>query len=474
MTSSAIWQLTFGLIAILAIFAVASAARRVVAIGVVLALIPFQVVDTRYASSSELFAYTLAAVLLLTGGLRFRMLGALGLILVTYAASMSLADREHMSLQALFIFQFFSCFVVFLLAYNFAQLVEKERSVVDILLVINVLIVIYCLLQLTVGPGESFVPFGIDAFAFNQNREGDARLIGPFRNPGSTAGYFMLTILACAVELLFASGWRRLLVQLLIALSLLGLVATGNRANFLTLVAMFPVFLFVFRREMGARRVMTYILGGFVVLVLASTVAITYTDFGRMFERLGTVTETKGGVPVTRAETWPIAIEKIKLEPWFGEGPYFWTEEDAERVGQQRIEYDEFGELITVYDPYPHSLYLYLLRTVGIFGLLAVVGFFLRTWQVLYRASQRESVDKYQSAILRLGLLLVPAFLISQITLEFHRADTIDYAQFIFALMGLLVGVSDRVPQSSIVANATRLKRPDLRQTLHDHRTVSR
>jgi hypothetical protein len=82
---------------------------------------------------------------------------------------------------------------------------------------------------------------------------------------------------------------------------------------------------------------------------------------------------------------------------------------------------------------------------VGVFGLLAVVGFFLRTWFVLYRASRRESIVGYQSAFLRLGLFLIPAFLISQITLEFHRPDTMDYAQFIFALMGLLVGFGDRV-----------------------------
>jgi hypothetical protein len=43
-----------------------------------------------------------------------------------------------------------------------------------------------------------------------------------------------------------------------------------------------------------------------------------------------------------------------------------------------------------------------------------------------------------------MGYLLIPAFLVAQITLEFNRDDTMDYAQFIFALMGLMVGLSDR------------------------------
>ena len=44
-------------------------------------------------------------------------------------------------------------------------------------------------------------------------------------------------------------------------------------------------------------------------------------------------------------------------------------------------------------------------------------------------------------------MLLIPAFLIAQVTLEFNRPTTMDYAQFIFALVGLLVGVADRSSQ---------------------------
>jgi len=207
--------------------------------------------------------------------------------------------------------------------------------------------------------------------------------------------------------------------------------------------------LFAYRRELGARRIIQYSIGGMAVLAIAAAVAVTYTDFNIMFTRMDTVTETEGGIPATRAEGWPVAIEKIKRNPWFGEGPHFWTAEDAEDVGQLQAEYDEQGEVSSAFDHYPHSLYLYLLRTVGIVGLVAVVGFFVRTWFVLFHATRRESIVGYHSAILRLGLFLIPAFLISQITIEFHRPNTMDYAQFILALMGLLVGISDRVGPTS-------------------------
>ena len=442
MNSSVALQLAWALATVLVVYVLASTARRTVAIGALLVMIPFQTVVTRYATSSVLMAYALAVILLLNGGLKVRMLPALGLVALAYLISLSQADRALLSFHAVYIFQFFSCFVVFLLAYNFARRVESERSVVDLLLAINVLVLGYCVLQLTAGPGEGFVPFGIEALEFNKNRHsGDARLVGPFDNPGSTAGYFTLMIMVCAVELIFARGRRRLLVQALILLNLVGMVATGNRAGFLIMVAMFPVLLLTFKKELGARRVTQYLVGGVAVLAVASAAAISYTGFGRMFERLGQVTETENGVPMTRTLTWPIAIEKIKQHPWVGEGPFFVDAGTAEELGWLRSEMS----------PYPHSLYLFLLRTIGVIGLLPFVWFFIQAWRILYATLKRESVDDYSSALLRLGLILIVAFLVAQITLEFNRVATIDYAQFIFALVGLLVGVADRQAQPAPV-----------------------
>jgi hypothetical protein len=454
MKSSAIWQLAFGVILLVLMFVLAIGAKKKVSIGALLVLIPFQTVDTRYASSSVLIAYVLAGALLISGDLKFRMMPAIGMIMLAYFVSLSMADRTILTDHVLFMFQFFSCLVVFVLAYNFAIVVDNERSAIDVLLAINVLAIIYCGLQLSVGPGERFIPFGIDEFKFNLNRHpGDPRLVGPFDNPGSTAGYFALMTLVCAFEIMFSSGRRRLLVWVIIGFNLMGLVATGNRAGFLVLLAMSPLLLFAYRKELGALKVIQFSIAGLAVLAVAAAVAVTYTDFNLLFNRMDTVTETEGGIPTTRAEGWPVALAKIKQDLWFGEGPHFWTKEDAEDIGQLQAEFDEEGSVSTAYDHYPHSLYLYLLRTVGIFGLLAVIGFFVRTWFILYRASHRHSGMGYQSGILRLGLFLIPAFLISQITLEFHRPNTIDYAQFIFALMGLLVGVSDREPQT--VASGT-------------------
>ena len=455
MNSSAAWNIAWALIAVIAMFAIAAGTKRTVSIGVLLTLIPFQFIHTRYASSSELIAYVLAAVLIFQGGLKVRMPAMIGLIVFAYFVSLAVADDRSMKLLHMtFMFQFFSCLVVFLLAYNFALLVEDERRVFDVLLTTNVLAILYCAIQLYVGPGESFVPFGIEELALNKNRHaGDPRLVGPFDNPGTTGGYFTLMVLVCAVDLMYARGRRRSLLWAVVACNLFGLVATGNRASFLVLLAMFPAMLFVFRRHLGMKKIVLSLLGGAFVLAGAATVAVTVSGFNQLFTRMETVTETKGGVPATRSLGWPVAFEKIRQDPWFGEGPHFWTAEDAEKTGEFKVEFEELGDLKTAYDPYPHSLYLYQLRTVGVFGLVAVVAFFLRTWRIVYLSARHDANGGYRSAFVRLGLLLIPAFLVGQITLEFNRPDTIDYAQFVFALMGLLVGMSDRNVQSVAAVN---------------------
>jgi O-antigen ligase len=316
---------------------------------------------------------------------------------------------------------------------------------VDLLLAINVLVVIYCGLQLTAGAGEAFNPLGAKEFAFNANRDpSDPRLVGPFANPGTTAGYFTLMTLIYLVELMTRSPFRRRLIQGLILANVAGIVATGNRASFLVLLAAFPVLLLTFRTELGPRRFFQYMAGGFAAVLVASALMAALTGFGNMFTRLEKVTETEDGLPTTRAGTWPIAFEKIKRDPWFGEGPHFFRVEDAEIRGVMRTHFEDLGDVVRAFDPYPHSLYLFLLRTVGVVGLIAVLWFFAQVFFELRKSLRRHDMAEHPKMLVKAGVVVVGAFLVTQITLEFNRTGTLDYAQFILALMGLFVGVADR------------------------------
>jgi O-antigen ligase len=286
--------------------------------------------------------------------------------------------------------------------------------------------------------------------AFNRNRDPtDPRLIGPFDNPGTTAGYFALATVICLVELMYSKGGRRRLVVTLILTNVACILATANRASFLVLLASCPMLLFAFRTELGPKRFLQYMIGGIASVLIASATLAAFTGFGNMFRRLESVTQTEGGIPMTRAGTWPIAIEKIKRDPWFGEGPYYAGQELAKNTGMMPAQFEDLSEVVTIFDPYPHSLYLYLLRTVGILGLIAMLWFFAAVMLELRRAIRRPEVDAYSRAILKGGTIMIGAFLVTQITLEFNRPATMDYAHYVLAVMGLLVGIGDRPPSAS-------------------------
>lgn len=444
MSSSNIYLLATGLLTAIAMIVLTASARRAIALGALLLLIPFQIVETRYGSSSILMAYAMLGAMLLTGNLKVRMLPAIGLVLFAYLVSLTQA-RSYVTLHVVEIFQFASCFVVFLLAYNYARIVKSEQSIVDLLLAINVLVVIYCGLQLTAGPGEAFKLLGIDELAFNKNRDpSDPRLVGPFDNPGTTAGYFTLMTIIYLVELITSGATRRRLIQGLILANVAGIVATGNRASFLVLLAAFPVLLFGFRTELGRRRFFQYMVGGFAAILIASALMAALTGFGNMFNRLARVTETEDGLPQTRAVTWSFALDKIRRDPWFGEGPHFFRAEDAEIMGVMPSRFEELGDVVRAFDPYPHSLYLFLLRTVGVLGLLTMLWFFAQVIFELRRSLRRQQIADRSRGLVKAGIIVVGAFLVTQITLEFNRTGTLDYAQFILALMGLFIGISDR------------------------------
>lgn len=448
MTSEDIWLITIGILAVIFMVVVTASTRRSVAIGVMIVLIPFQVVETRYASSSVLMAYAMAGTMVLMGDVKVRMLPAIAFVVLAYVLSLVQADG-YRSFHLIEMFQFFSCFVVFLLAYNYARLVKDDQSVMDLLLAVNVLVVLYCALQLVAGAGHAFTPFGIEALAFNSNRDpSDPRLVGPFDNPGTTAGYLALMTILCTVELMHATGRRRSIVQVLMLLNMAGIVATGNRASFMVLLASLPVILVAFRRELGARRFVRYLLGGIAAIVIASATIAVYSGFGNMFRRMAAVTETENGMPMTRANTWEVSIEKIKRHPWFGEGPHFFRAEDAYMLRVLDVKFENLGDVESVFDPYPHSLYLFLLRTVGIVGLVAVLWFFIQVAFELRWAMNRGGLGDHARAVVKAGPIVVGAFLVTQVTLEFNRTSTIDYAQFVLALMGLLIGIADRARDS--------------------------
>jgi len=429
-------QLNTALVATVLIFIAAYAAPLRGSVGILLVLIPFQLIETSFASVNVVMTYVLAGALMLRGRLRFApMLGPVLLVVFAYLIVLAQLPRPMYVLHGIEVFRLISGFLVFILAYNLARETESPRSIVNLLMMMNVLSVLYCLIQFSVGPGESLQLFGSKELELNENRgEGDARLVGPFGTPGITAAYFMSLTLILTYEAVYSRGWRRVGVVALIALNVGMMVATANRGSFLVLLAGLLGFLYLFRAELGFARIAQILVGSMVVLVGATGIVATYTDFGQMFERLQEV-EVENGIPDTRQILWPQAWEDINERPIFGHGPRI--------LGQHELRFTDAHEEQLV-GSYPHNLYLHLLLTVGVFGTACMLFFlFYAAWRV-YQGGRRGSFNNpYERGWVVVGWLVLAAFLVDELKIEFLRDTTVDYAHFVFALFGLFLGAAD-------------------------------
>ena len=103
----------------------------------------------------------------------------------------------------------------------------------------------------------------------------------------------------------------------------------------------------------------------------------------------------------------------------------------------------------------PHSLYLFLLLTIGIVGFtMYMIFFFLligRWWK--WRRQQHD--DPMIEGMPRLALVIMFVFLITEYRIEFLRFTVNDYQQYMFALWATMLAFTG-VKNSQIVSAVDR------------------
>jgi O-antigen ligase len=167
-----------------------------------------------------------------------------------------------------------------------------------------------------------------------------------------------------------------------------------------------------------------------VVTVGAASFMIHFTDFNILFGRfLGT--RFDGVTPDTR-RGWPAVMEHIRQKPILGHGPRLVVREEP----GVPLTWPK-GEI----DFYPHSLYLYILYTTGLVGMLAY-GTWLLGYLVLLLRKQggKKNANEFLSGIPRLGIVELLILLFDQLKSERLRADLLDYQHYVAALLGVLLG----------------------------------
>ena len=408
---------------------------RALFIGIVV-MIPFQPIDSKYGSINMAITYVVGFAMLLRRGDQKigRRTGTpliipFVLLTMAYLIAWSLAPKMFFPKYMVNLIQLGSVVVLFYMSYAYFRNEKNLDTFFKALIISNVLVIIYSVIQVFVGYGH-FSLFGISELGMIENRQ-DQRLVGPFRAVGITAEYLVIQSLLLVHYMIHAGRLRKAgLVILLCNLAIL--VGTGNRGGFIVAILAVVLFLYFYKRYIGGKGVLLAGLGFVVMLTASSFVMMAYTDFNVLYDRLFG-TEIKGITPDTRSG-WEDVVEKISERPVIGHGP---------RVVQP-VEYDSppgrWPEGHITY--YPHSLYLYILYTTGVLGFLAYSAWAITYWKILCRERKRKrAFRKLGTGLSTLGMLIFVIFLIDQLKVEFLRSSLLDYQHYLAALFGMFVAL---------------------------------
>ena len=424
-------QLTAILILATILFIVASALPQKIAGTLLLLLVPFQAVETRFGTSGVVLAYVVfIAMLLRKEPVRLPMLPHFIFLLLWYLVSMSLMIPSSYIQHGVYIFSIVSAILVFWLCYDLMHRFEQPSRVVGVFIILNALVAIYCTVQLWIGPGERLVLFGIDEMNMIQVRA-DGRLTGPFQSSEITALYLVIMEFLIVHQFWHASnaGSRRALI-LLATLNLGFLVATGSRGEFLLLLGGGAVYLWLFHRRLGTFRALGLATGVAIALTVMALIVVNYTEFGGLFDRLEETEFSQEGIPDTRQVLWPPVWQEIVKSPIVGHGPRFrfFLEERGER-------YEDH-----LYLQYPHNLYLFLLFTVGVPGLLLFMSILLFVAYRCWRAMSKPNAPPYLSDLARTGVIVILLYVIDGLKIDQMRMNLADFWHFFFGLCGVFIG----------------------------------
>ena len=402
--------------------------RKVVAL--LILLIPFQIISSRYGSLNMALTFFVGLAYFMRGRLHYMpLLGSMFFILASYAIALVAAEGNYFR-HLVYLVSMVSCFLMFYIVYNTIYNMGSQGVMYfwRLLAILNVLVLIYCALQLLAGLTGG-ISFGIEEFSMNQVRGDDRRLNGPFSATALTAEYFNIQSVILLYTIMEKGSKKWLWWGLFIANSLF-LVTTGNRGGIVVQILALLLYFWMYRSSYSKAALMRIGAGAVIFFIAAALVVVKYSEFNVLFERVEQ-TEFDGYVPDTRSgwnEMIPIIFEK----PVYGHGPYL-------KAGSPT------GDNVRVIDrtlPYPHNLYFYIIYTIGLLGLLAYGVFFIRLFSRFRSVIKKRVSDRFINGIPKLGIIILVIIAVSQIRIEMFRFITMDYVQYVFMMLGGLLAIT--------------------------------
>jgi len=184
-------------------------------------IIPFQFIDSPYGSSNMAFTYVLGASMFLNPSWikkktkeNWPLIWPFFIITISFFLSWVLAPRIIWGKTLFYMIMLGSNVFLFYMAYQF---VSERKDVVcffELLLFCNVLVIIYCVIQLLIGAsGYSFL--GIKELSFCKNIRGLTRMVGPFGAAGILSEYIVIQNMLLTYYALSVHKYKKLILAVL-------------------------------------------------------------------------------------------------------------------------------------------------------------------------------------------------------------------------------------------------------------------
>ncbi len=423
-------QLTLAIGFVVIGFVLAYAAPERPIVQLLVLLIPFQLVMSKYGSINTGLALIVFVAFLLNGRIsKVPMLPWVSLLLFAYLVSLTSAPRATYPDHVFYLIAVFANIAIFYILFNSVHRSGNVRVFFNMLLWLNIVVDLYCYVQMLVG-FESLAFFGVSELSLQQNRW-DARLSGPFSAVGITAEYLVLqTYILLYMMFHEVKRNKQIIILAVIVANFAFLIATGNRGGLLVLIIGAVLFYLFFRSDFGAAKIFRRGVVGAVLFATVAVVIVSFTQFNVLFERLAG-SEVKEGLPDTRAVIWPLAWERIQEKPFLGHGPRIRLIEEEQRI-------------IPGYSfmPYPHSTYLFIWYTLGVLGLVLFGVVFMVLFLRYVRGRHNRCEDAFLRGVPKLAVLLLILIAIDQLKVSMLRFNLADYQQYIAALLGGLLAAT--------------------------------
>jgi len=200
-------------------------------------------------------------------------------------------------------------------------------------------------------------------------------------------------------------------------LTIVTIAATANRGAFLSMFVGGCYLLFLFRKEISAARIVV-LLGLIAILFSVSEVVLTrYTNAVSLSDRI-MGTYFQGVVPESRKNTWKPALEKSLEHPIVGHGPFY-----------------DIGEGLS-YQMWPHNALIFFFYTIGIIGVLAFLAIVYQLWKYSLNFKLPHVRGSPLADLCKVLNALILVTFIQQMRTDHQREDV--YPYMIWFLFGLI------------------------------------